>query len=128
MQILHGRPNQGSKFTVLSQYSVAIKRQGAWGEHLIAEVWSQSYIRNMNSQNFSHEPKQQAVNTQQSTSAPALKQAKTNFQPTPDAVAKKAYFSYLNGGSQPGQEVKHWLEAEAQLFAGIDREMKILPR
>ena len=46
---------------------------------------------------------------------------------SPEAVAKKAYFSYLNGGSQPGQELKHWLEAEAQLIAGIDREMQIHP-
>ena len=82
----------------------------------------------MKSKNISQDQKQKAANTQQSTTVAALNQTKTEFKPSPDVVAKKAYFSYLNGGSQPGQEVKHWLEAEAQLFAGIDREMRILPR
>jgi hypothetical protein len=82
----------------------------------------------MKRQNISQYQKQQTANPQQSASVTALNQNKTDFKPSPDAVAKKAYFSYLNGGSQPGQEVKHWLEAEAQLLAGIDREMRILPR
>ena len=82
----------------------------------------------MKSKNISQDQKQKAANTQQSTTVAALNQTKTEFKPSPDAVAKMAYFSYLNGGSQAGQEVKHWLEAEAQLFAGIDREMQVFPR
>jgi hypothetical protein len=81
----------------------------------------------MKRQNFSQDQKQNTANTQQSTTVAALNQAKTDFTPSPDAVAKKAYFSYLNGGSQPGQEVKHWLEAEAELFAGIAHESQIHP-
>ena len=54
-------------------------------------------------------------------------QSRSAFRPSPTEVAKKAYFSYLNGGSQPGQEMKHWLEAETQLIAGIDHEMQIHP-
>ena len=56
---------------------------------------------------------------------PSLSNA--DFTPSQDAVAKKAYFNYLNGGSQSGQEEKHWLEAEAQLFAEINHEMQIHP-
>ncbi|HEV2691745.1 MAG TPA: DUF2934 domain-containing protein [Verrucomicrobiae bacterium] len=82
----------------------------------------------MKSNNISQDQKQKSANLQQSTAVAAMNQAETDFKPPLDAVAKKAYFSYLNGGSQPGQEVKHWLEAEAQLFSGIDREMQILPR
>ena len=82
----------------------------------------------MKSKSISQDQKQKSANTQQATTVAALNQTKTDFKPSPDAVAKTAYFSYLDGGSQPGQEVKHWLEAEAQLFAGIDREMRILPR
>ena len=37
--------------------------------------------------------------------------------PSPDEVARRAYFSYVNQGSQPGHEVQHWLEAEKQLVA-----------
>jgi hypothetical protein len=99
-----------------------------WGVHPIADVLLHNYIRSMKRQNISPDQIPKTANTQQSTTVAALNQTKTEFKPSPDAVAKKAYFSYLNGGSQPGQEVKHWLEAEAQLFAGIDREMRILPR
>jgi hypothetical protein len=44
-------------------------------------------------------------------------QNKINFTPTPDEVARRAYFTYVNQGSQPGHAVQHWLEAEAQLIA-----------
>ena len=37
--------------------------------------------------------------------------------PSPDEVARRAYFSYVNQGSRPGHEVQHWLEAEAELLA-----------
>ena len=36
--------------------------------------------------------------------------------PSPEAVARKAYFAYVNEGSQPGREVQHWLAAEADLI------------
>ena len=53
--------------------------------------------------------------------------AKTNF-PTlvnepvdslcssPDEVARRAYFSYVNEGCPEGRHVQHWLDAEAQLL------------
>jgi hypothetical protein len=40
-----------------------------------------------------------------------------NFAPSPDEVARRAYFSYENQGSLPGHEVQHWLKAEAELIA-----------
>ena len=82
----------------------------------------------MKSKSIFQDQKQKSANPQQTITGAALNRTKTDYKPSPDAVAKKAYFSYLNGGSQPGQEVKHWLEAEAQLFAGIDHEMQIRPR
>ena len=81
----------------------------------------------MKRQNISQDQKQNTADTQQSAAVAALNQTKTDFKPSPDAVAQKAYFSYLNGGSQPGQEMKHWLEAESQLIAVIDHEMQIHP-
>ena len=36
--------------------------------------------------------------------------------PSPDEVARRAYFSYVNQGSKPGRHVQHWLEAEAELI------------
>jgi hypothetical protein len=46
-----------------------------------------------------------------------LNQNETSFVPTPDEVARRAYFSYVNQGSSSGHEVQHWLAAEAELIA-----------
>jgi hypothetical protein len=43
------------------------------------------------------------------------------FIPSPDEVARRAYFSYVNQGSRPGHEVQHWLKAEADLIAERNR-------
>lgn len=39
------------------------------------------------------------------------------FTPSPDEVARRAYFTYVNEGSPDGHEVQHWLAAEAELIA-----------
>jgi antirestriction protein ArdC len=44
-------------------------------------------------------------------------QNEIDFVPSPDEVARKAYFSYVNQGSSQGHEVQHWLAAEAELIA-----------
>ena len=46
-----------------------------------------------------------------------LSQNESGFAPSPDEVARKAYFAYENNGSLPGHEVQHWLKAEADLIA-----------
>ena len=50
-----------------------------------------------------------------------LTQNEIDFVPSPDEVARKAYFTYVNQGSLPGHEVQHWLEAEAELIAERNR-------
>ncbi|MGO8766696.1 MAG: DUF2934 domain-containing protein [Limisphaerales bacterium] len=40
-----------------------------------------------------------------------------DFVPSPEEVSRRAYFAYVNQGSQPGHEVQHWLKAEAELIA-----------
>ena len=40
-----------------------------------------------------------------------------NFVPSPDEVARRAYFTYENEGAPQGRDVQHWLAAEAQLIA-----------
>ena len=44
-------------------------------------------------------------------------QDEISFTPSPDEVARKAYFAYENERSQPGHDVEHWLKAEADLIA-----------
>jgi hypothetical protein len=53
--------------------------------------------------------------------AAAMSQNETDFVPSPDAVARKAYFTYVNQGSSQGHEVQHWLAAEAELIAERNR-------
>ena len=60
---------------------------------------------------------QTPASASQPTAVAALSPNEIAFVPSPDEVARKAYFSYVNEGSQPGHEVQHWLEAEAQLLA-----------
>jgi hypothetical protein len=51
------------------------------------------------------------------TAAAKVNQGEIDFVPSPDEVARRAYFSYVNQGSLPGHDVQHWLEAEAHLLA-----------
>jgi hypothetical protein len=61
--------------------------------------------------------------TQQSVIAPrptlgaGKDQNEISFTPSPDEVARRAYFAYENERSQPGHDVQHWLKAEADLIA-----------
>jgi hypothetical protein len=88
----------------------------------MAGVLLQSHHRSMKSKKMSQDQNQKMANTQQSTIVVASNQTNTDFKPSPDAVAKRAYFSYLNEGSIPGHDERHWLEAEAHLVAEIARE------
>ena len=63
-----------------------------------------------------HSQNQKAASAPRPTAAD-LKQNEIEFTPSPDEVARRAYFSYENQGSLPGHEVQHWLKAEADLIA-----------
>jgi hypothetical protein len=66
---------------------------------------------------FSQGQNQKPASASRPTAAADLNQNEIDFAPSPDEVARKAYFSYVNEGSLPGHEVQHWLEAEAELIA-----------
>jgi hypothetical protein len=69
--------------------------------------------RNKSSQDQNPKP----ASASQPTAAMALSQNEIDFVPSPDEVARRAYFTYVNQGSLPGHDVQHWLEAEAHLLA-----------
>jgi hypothetical protein len=50
------------------------------------------------------------------TAPELLSQNEINFTPSPDEVARRAYFTYVNQGSPQGHEVQHWLQAETELL------------
>ena len=49
-----------------------------------------------------------------------------DFSPAPAEVAEKAYFSYVNEGSESGHDVQHWLAAEAQLISEHNQPRPVL--
>lgn len=65
--------------------------------------------------NKHHQPQKPADAAQ--PMAAASNQNESYFAPSPDEVARRAYFNYENTGSLPGHEVQHWLKAEADLIA-----------
>jgi hypothetical protein len=66
---------------------------------------------------FSQNQNQKPAGVSPPTMVLDLNQNGIDFAPSPDEVARKAYFSYVNEGSLPGHEVQYCLEAEAQLLA-----------
>ena len=66
---------------------------------------------------FSQDQNQRPASALRATAATDLNQNETAFAPSPDEVARKAYFSYVNQGSLLGHEVQHWLAAEQELIA-----------
>jgi hypothetical protein len=50
-----------------------------------------------------------------------------NYAPSPNEVAQRAYFSYVNGGAQHGHDVEHWLQAEALLRTEHKRTQNLTP-
>jgi hypothetical protein len=66
---------------------------------------------------FSQDQNQKPAGASRPTAAADLNQNEIDFTPSPDEVARRAYFSYVNQGSLAGHEVQHWLEAEAELLA-----------
>ena len=66
---------------------------------------------------YSHDQNQKPARALQPTAAAEVSQSEIAFAPSPDEVARRAYFNYVNEGSLPGHDVQHWLAAEAHLLA-----------
>jgi hypothetical protein len=71
----------------------------------------------MNRNKFPQEQNQKIAGGPRPTSAAPVNQSEINFAPSPDEVARRAYFAFENQGSVQGQHVQHWLAAEAELIA-----------
>jgi len=76
----------------------------------------------MKPNHFSQDQNQTPAGETRATSTANSNHGETNFAPSSDEIAKRAYFSYINQGWQAGHEMQHWLEAEAQLFAEHKRD------
>jgi len=70
----------------------------------------------MKHKNFSQNQNQKPASASRPAAAADLNQNEIDFAPSPDEVARRAYFSYVNQGSSQGHEVQHWLKAEAELL------------
>ena len=66
---------------------------------------------------FSHQSHPKTVRALLPAAVTDINPDGTDFAPSADEMARKAYFSYVNQGSLPGHDVQHWLKAEADLLA-----------
>lgn len=64
-----------------------------------------------------HSQRQNSKPASAAAAAADLNQNGIDFTPTPDEVARRAYFRYENQGSVPGNQEQHWLAAESELIA-----------
>jgi hypothetical protein len=66
---------------------------------------------------YTQKQQQTSYRASQPSTPDALVTDETKFIPSPDEVARKAYFTYVNQGSGNGKDVQHWLAAEKELIA-----------
>ena len=66
--------------------------------------------------NFYQDQNQKPAGAAHVAAAGQLNHNKTDFPPYADAVAAKAYLSYVNEGFPHGRHVEHWLDAEAEIL------------
>lgn len=71
----------------------------------------------MKLKNSSRKQSKAAVTLLQPTVLADVNPSKTDFSPSADEVARRAYYNFISKGSQPGHDMQHWLEAETQLLA-----------
>ncbi len=76
-----------------------------------------NYMKHMKHRNSFQNPNQKPPGPARLMTSEVLDQEAMDFVPSPDEVARKAYFNYQNEGLQPGRDVEHWLSAEADLIA-----------
>ena len=93
----------------------------------MASRWLTNHACHMKTKQFSLGANPKKVEAQNPTVGAALIQIITAFAPSPQTVARRAYAIYEQQGSPHGHDVKHWLEAEAQLFGGVERESQMHP-
>ncbi len=75
----------------------------------------------MKQHKFSEPQNHPPARATRSASAAEPDQNEIDFAPSPDEVARRAYFSYVKQGTPQGQHVQHWLDAEAELIAERNR-------
>jgi hypothetical protein len=66
---------------------------------------------------FSQTQNQKPARAPQPAAVSDLRRNEVDFTPSADEVARRAYFTYVNQGSQRGHDVQHWLAAEAELIS-----------
>jgi hypothetical protein len=93
----------------------------------MAVEWFSIYVQSMKTNQFSPNANQTTAKAQKPIARADLTQSKPGSTPSPEAVARRAYAIYENQGSQPGHEVKPWLEAEGQLLGGVEHESQMHP-
>jgi hypothetical protein len=83
----------------------------------MADAQGPTYAPFMKQKDFSQNQNRRTADAPCPASTASVSQGEIDFTPSPDEVARRAYFTYENQGSRQGHEVQHWLAAEAELIA-----------
>ena len=75
----------------------------------VATAWLQTAMK--------HHPLSQHQNQSRALPGPIIQAAAVDSAAHGEDIALKAYFSYVDQGSQPGNDVNDWLQAEAGIRA-----------
>jgi len=114
-RILCHAPSLLGKYGSVNPRSSAVKSFMGCSPH--CSLCCPAYAHSMAHHTISQVQKQKNADDRKPTVAADLNQNETEPAPSPGEVASRAYFSYVNQGSQHGHDVRHWLEAETQLLA-----------
>ncbi len=83
----------------------------------MSSLGRRAYAHSMKHKDFSPDQNPKLAGASRPAAVTDPTQNETDFAPSTDEVARRAYFSYVNEDSLPGNAVQHWLAAEAQLIA-----------
>ena len=119
-----GQPKPGLPFIAwpFVKFVSGLRALASWWFYLLGcsphcSLCCPAYAHSMTHHTVSQVQKQKNADDRKPTVAADLNQNETEPAPSPGEVASRAYFSYVNQGSQHGHDVRHWLEAETQLLA-----------
>jgi len=97
------------------------------GLYPIAGLWLSGDAYRMKPNKFSPCANPKLARVTKKASRVGFNKGKTVFAPRSEAAARRPGSIYKFQGLQPGHESKPWLEAEAQLFDGVERESQMHP-
>jgi len=97
------------------------------GEHPMAGGWLSRHVHGMKPKQFLPNAIQTPAQEQGPTARADLNQGQPVAASAPEAAAPPEGAKNKKQSAPPGKEAREWLEGEAQLFGGVERESQMHP-